>query len=146
MKDLELHIMNLEALPMAVEQLLDLCNGHYQFAFKGEMGAGKTTFIKTLCHKLSNDEASSPTYALVNEYRALENASGIKRIYHMDLYRLQSTEEALEMGIEDYLNDKKAWCFIEWPEILGILLPEKIVSIFMGRNEDNSRTLRIQMP
>lgn len=145
MKDLELHIKSLEALPEAADQLLQLCKGHYQFAFRGDMGAGKTTFIKTLCHKLSNDEASSPTYALVNEYRVAHN-SGKKRIYHMDLYRLKSLEEALDMGIEEYLDDKDAWCFIEWPEILGIILPDEIVTIFIGRNEDESRTLSIQLP
>lgn len=93
--------------------------------FEGEMGAGKTTFIRALCQALDViDEVSSPTYALVNEYRT---SSGLK-VYHFDLYRLDDPSDMLGIGIEEYFAEK-ALCFIEWPNRLGYLRPADAVVI-----------------
>ncbi len=87
----------------------------------GKMGAGKTTLIKHLSRSLGvRDLISSPTFSLVNEYR--DQAGEL--VYHFDLYRLEALDEAYDMGIEEYL-DSGCWCFIEWPELIKDLLPEK---------------------
>ena len=146
--DQTITIPNLQSPNKAVKELLSLSKGYYCFAFIGDLGAGKTTFIKAICRQLgSEDEISSPTYALVNQYNASgATADGRTLIYHIDLYRLKTPEEAEDMGLDDYLADRDAWVFIEWPEIAGNLLPDKIVRIFIYRNEDDSRTLRISIP
>ena len=97
--------------------------------FKGEMGVGKTTFIKELCKQLGVQEAtSSPTFSLVNEYQIKGNES----IYHFDMYRLKHEVEALDMGIEDYFYSGN-WCFVEWSENIPSLIPDvhSVISITM---------------
>ncbi|MFM9984456.1 MAG: tRNA (adenosine(37)-N6)-threonylcarbamoyltransferase complex ATPase subunit type 1 TsaE [Flavobacteriales bacterium] len=95
------------------------------YILNGEMGAGKTTFIRTICKELGVQDASSPTYSLVNEYRTSDG----KCIYHFDLYRIKSLEEALDFGFEEYL-DQHAYVFIEWPEkILSLLDGHHSISI-----------------
>lgn len=97
--------------------------------FKGEMGVGKTTFIKELCKQLGVQEAtSSPTFSLVNEYQIKENEC----IYHFDMYRLKQEVEALDMGIEDYFYSGN-WCFVEWSENIPNLIPDvhSVISITM---------------
>ena len=92
--------------------------------FTGEMGAGKTTLIAALCAELGVEgHFGSPTYSLVNEYKY---AGGV--IYHFDCYRLNEAEEALDFGIEEYL-DSSNWCFIEWPAIISDFLPKKRVEV-----------------
>jgi len=95
---------------------------HYRvIALNGEMGAGKTTFIHTLCAYLGvTDNVSSPTYALINEYHL---SNGNKIIYHMDWYRLKDADEAINAGVEDCLQQKNAICLVEWPDIAMQLLP-----------------------
>lgn len=95
------------------------------FAFHGELGAGKTTFIKALCEYLGvKDAMSSPSFSLVNEYRdALNNP-----VYHFDLYRLKSSEEAFDIGMEEYLYSGN-YCFVEWPERAEELLPEETIHV-----------------
>ncbi len=88
--------------------------------FNGNMGVGKTTFIKALSKALGvQDTTSSPTFSLVNEYRT----NGDEPVYHFDVYRLNSESEALDMGIDEYLYSG-AWCFIEWAEKIPNLIPE----------------------
>jgi tRNA threonylcarbamoyladenosine biosynthesis protein TsaE len=95
------------------------------FAFYGEMGAGKTTFIKDFCRVLGvNGNTSSPTFALVNDYRS---DSG-KSIYHFDMYRIEDPSEAIRIGFEEYLESGN-YCFIEWPEKIQNLLPPSFVQI-----------------
>jgi tRNA threonylcarbamoyladenosine biosynthesis protein TsaE len=130
-------VRDIRLLPEAAAALLKCFPSQKIFVFYGEMGAGKTTFIKQLCEVLGTTEAlSSPTYALVNEYNA-----ATQRIYHMDLYRLNDLEEALQMGIEEYLDDKEAYCFIEWPQLIETLLPLNVVKVNIVAIEDGYRVI-----
>jgi len=96
------------------------CNPQKVILFNGEMGSGKTTFIKSLAKKLGvNDTTGSPTFALVNEYQNSDN----QIIYHFDMYRLKSETEAYDMGMDEYLYSGH-WCFIEWAEKIPNLIPE----------------------
>jgi tRNA threonylcarbamoyladenosine biosynthesis protein TsaE len=105
--------------------------------FYGEMGAGKTTLIKEICTQLGvTDTMSSPTFSVINEYRASNN----KIIYHFDLYRIKSIEECLDLGMEEYL-DSGNYCFIEWPEVAAPLLPEKYYSLSIKTEKDNTRSI-----
>jgi tRNA threonylcarbamoyladenosine biosynthesis protein TsaE len=109
------------------------------YAFDGEMGAGKTTFISALCQALGveAEEANSPSFAIVNEYRSETTA---ELIYHFDLYRLETIEEALDLGIEDYF-DSGALCLLEWPERVEDLLPDDTVRVEIRVNEDKTRDI-----
>jgi tRNA threonylcarbamoyladenosine biosynthesis protein TsaE len=105
------------------------------------MGAGKTTFIRTLVRELGvgvEVAANSPSFSLVNEY---ETPSG-ERIYHFDFYRLDSVEEAFDIGVEEYF-DSGALCLMEWPERIIPILPEDTVTVKITVNDDDSRTLTI---
>ena len=94
-------------------------------AFVGELGAGKTTLIGNICHYLGvNEYLGSPTFSLVNEYD-LKNNSGI---YHFDCFRIQSDEEMLDIGWDEYLQQEK-WILIEWPEKIKNLLPEHFLLV-----------------
>jgi tRNA threonylcarbamoyladenosine biosynthesis protein TsaE len=113
-----------QEIPGIIAQCLPLIQQHRIVTFEGNLGAGKTTFIKYLCSALkSTNHISSPTYSLINEYEA-EGA----KIFHMDLYRLKSMEEALDIGIEDYFYSNN-YCFIEWPELITPLLPDNFLHI-----------------
>ncbi|WP_111307096.1 tRNA (adenosine(37)-N6)-threonylcarbamoyltransferase complex ATPase subunit type 1 TsaE [Confluentibacter sediminis] len=104
----------------------------------GDMGAGKTTIIKSIVKLLgSNDDVSSPTFSIVNEYEA-DNIL----IYHFDLYRIKNIEEAYSFGIEDYLFSDN-WCLIEWPEKIESIVPIYYDRIDLVQNPDNSRTLKL---
>ena len=133
-----LTIQNTEALPQAAHDFIAAMDDRTVFAFRGEMGAGKTTFIKAVCLALGvEDEVNSPTFAIVNEYRSETTA---ELIYHFDCYRIKTLEEAMDFGFEDYM-ESSALCFIEWPEYVEDLLPGDVVNVFIKVNEDGSRTL-----
>jgi tRNA threonylcarbamoyladenosine biosynthesis protein TsaE len=108
------------------------------FAFHGEMGAGKTTFIKSICEILEvTDTVSSPTFAIVNEYLTANSGS----VYHFDLYRIKSWTEMLEIGYEDYFYSGN-YCLLEWPEKIVNLLPEETVHVdLMVSNDGSMRTI-----
>jgi tRNA threonylcarbamoyladenosine biosynthesis protein TsaE len=132
-------IHTLEQLNDAAREVLDLLDDKKVIAFYGHMGAGKTTFIKALCKELGvQDNVSSPTFALVNEY----NTSQGKKVFHFDFYRIKSIQEAYDMGYEDYLYSGN-YCLIEWPEKIEELLPENVVKIHIQAEADNSRLLLI---
>ncbi len=102
------------------------------FAFHGEMGAGKTTFIKSICEILKvTDTVSSPTFAIVNEYLTSNSGS----VYHFDLYRIKSWTEMLEIGYEDYFYGGN-YCLLEWPEKIVNLLPEETVHVDISVSAD----------
>lgn len=134
-----------EALPEAAKEFISLMDDYTIFAFNGEMGAGKTTFIMALLKALGVDAeelAGSPSFALINEYRSDTTA---ELIYHFDLYRLESPEEAFEIGIEDYF-DSGALCLIEWPDRVADILPSDTVEVNVTVNPDLSRTLTVTTP
>lgn len=138
-----IEIPTLEALPEAAEQFVALMGDETVYAFKGEMGAGKTTFIRQLCRALGVEEdlANSPSFSIINEYRSDTTA---ELMYHFDLYRLETVEEALEIGVEDYF-DSGALCFLEWPERIEPLLPDDTVVVDLKVNDDESRTLTVNL-
>lgn len=128
-------------LPEAAKEFVALMGDNTVFAFYGDMGAGKTTFISELSKALGvdEDEASSPSFSLINEYRSSTTA---ELIYHFDLYRLENPEEAYDIGAEDYFYSG-AVCLIEWPERIEDLLPEDTVKVELRVNPDQSRDLVI---
>lgn len=108
--------------------------------FNGEMGAGKTTFIKSLSKLIGvNDTMSSPTFSLVNEYQTSQN----DKIFHFDVYRIKSEDEALDMGIEEYLYSGN-WCFIEWSEKIPNLIPEEHSLITIKMLSNGNRLLTFE--
>jgi tRNA threonylcarbamoyladenosine biosynthesis protein TsaE len=129
-------------LAAIVKQLLTLAAGKKIFLFNGEIGAGKTTLIKQLCSYLGSiDEISSPTYSIVNEYE-YNGPLGNGLIYHLDLYRLNDVEEALHIGIEEYL-DSGHYCLIEWPELIEALIDPSAVRIKIDIQPDSDRKISI---
>lgn len=110
------------------------------WCFFAEMGMGKTTLIKQICMALNVvDPMSSPSFSIVNEYQTLEGRS----LYHFDLYRLSSMEEAFNIGLEEYL-DSGNLCLLEWPEIIEPLLPEQYLEICIKLEGENARSLIAQ--
>ncbi|MCP9611582.1 tRNA (adenosine(37)-N6)-threonylcarbamoyltransferase complex ATPase subunit type 1 TsaE [Coprobacter tertius] len=132
-------IDNLESIHEAARTFIDKMGDATVFAFKGEMGAGKTTFIKAVCEELGvGDVINSPTFAIVNEYRS---RSG-ELIYHFDFYRINKLEEVYDFGYEDYFYSG-ALCLIEWPEKVTELLPGDCVVVNISVQSDGSRMLTI---
>lgn len=131
-------VKSVEELPEAAREFIRSMGDRTVVALHGEMGAGKTTFINALCRELGveTDATTSPTFALVNEYRSDTTA---ELIYHFDLYRLESLDEAIDMGFEDYM-DCGALCFIEWPDIVDPMLPEDTIDLTITANADGTRT------
>ena len=112
------------------------------FAFHGNMGAGKTTFIKQLCEDMgTQDVVNSPTFAIVNVYDVQTPYSG--EVYHFDCYRLKDLREAQDFGAEEYLYSGN-YCFIEWPEMIAPLLPEDTVQVQIEVQENGNRILTLQ--
>lgn len=109
------------------------------FLFTGQVGSGKTTMIKSFTKKLSvNNNTSSPTFNIINEYKD----NNKKSIYHLDLYRLKSINDLVEIGFEEYINSGN-YCFIEWPEIADSFFVDKYISINISINSKNSRDIDI---
>ncbi len=126
-------------IPEVSAQIIDLAKDYKIWTFKGEMGAGKTTLIKSICKNLGViDEVSSPTFSLVNEYKTQNG----KTVYHFDFYRIKSINEVYDMGIEEYFESGNI-CLIEWPNMIDeILLNEKTFNLLISINA-NKRSIQI---
>ena len=134
----EITIANLQDIGRAAEEFLSQVGDNRILAFYAPMGAGKTTFTSAICHCLGvrDDVVSSPSFAIVNEYRT---GSG-EPMYHFDFYRITKPEEALDIGYYDYI-DSGFLCIMEWPENIEPLLPEETLRINIRVNPDQSRTV-----
>lgn len=132
-------VQSLADLPAAAEAIITQAANNRIFLFYGDMGAGKTTLIKSLCSFLgTTDSVTSPTFAIVNEYQAPKD-----KIYHFDFYRLKDQTEALDMGYEEYFY-AGAYCFIEWPEKIPDLLPLHYTNISIKALNDGSRQVNME--
>ena len=134
----EIIIKDLADIDRAAEEFLREIGDNRLIAFFAPMGAGKTTFTSAICRRLGvrEDAVSSPTFAIVNEYRT---ASG-EMMYHFDFYRITKTPEALDIGFYDYV-DSGCLCIMEWPENVEEILPEETLKVYIRVNQDNSRTV-----
>ena len=134
----QIQIAGLEDLDRAAGEFLKAIGNNSLIAFYAPMGAGKTTFTTAVCKALGvqEDAISSPTFAIVNEYRGGKG----QPIYHFDFYRIERPEEALVIGLYDYL-DSGDLCLMEWPENIEGLLPEETLKVNIQVNADGSRTL-----
>ena len=133
---MNIKIKNIETIREAAQEFIIHIGNHRVFAFYGEMGAGKTTFIKAICEELGvEDVITSPTFAIVNEYTSSDGP-----IFHFDFYRIKKLEEVYDMGFEDYFYSG-ALCFIEWPELIEEVLPEDAVKVSIKEEEDGTRAI-----
>lgn len=148
---MEIRIENTEGLTGAAQQFIEAMGERKVFAFYGKMGAGKTTFIKAICEALGvEDVVTSPTFAIVNEYKIDKLTSqqadklGVEEsaVFHFDFYRIKNLGEAYDIGCEEYFYSGCP-CFIEWPELVEPLLPENTVMVNIEVQEDGSRIVRI---
>ena len=130
----------IEELEAVASEFLSLFPTPTIFAFDGEMGAGKTTFITQLLKQFGIEEiAGSPTYSIINEYAI----NGLK-IYHLDCYRIEQRNESLNLGLDELL-DEKAYFFIEWAEKIDFILPTNVIWVYIRNNEiNNSREIAFQ--
>ena len=136
-----------EQIGQAAQKLLSNAGESRKFAITGPMGAGKTTLVQALCTIIGiHGKATSPTFSIVNEYVRLNPESDREEpVFHLDLYRLNYLEEALDIGIAEYL-DSPYYCFIEWPEKVEALLPENTVEVTIVVNEEGDRVLSAKLP
>lgn len=133
---MKITIKSLDSIREAAREFIKNMGSGNVFAFYGKMGAGKTTFIKAICEELGvEDVITSPTFAIVNEYRSAKSG---ELIYHFDFYRIKKLEEVYDMGYEDYFYSG-ALCFLEWPELIEEILPGDATKVTITQNEDGSR-------
>ncbi len=132
-------LLNEQGEEVSPLEILKEAEPHRVFAFDGQMGAGKTTFIKKLCEAMgTEDVVNSPTFAIVNVYDVEQPYKG--EVYHFDCYRLKDIREAIDFGAEDYLYSGN-YCFIEWPEMIEALLPEDTIYVKIVPQENGDRKL-----
>lgn len=137
----------LEEIQQAAGKLLADAAHYKVFAFHGEMGAGKTTFIHALCEVMGvKDAVTSPTFSIINQYKTNDpqGPAGGQTIYHIDLYRVKDENEAINAGIEDCLYSGNI-CFVEWPEKAESIFPDDTLHITMTLVDDNSRKLKLNL-
>ena len=132
-----LTIESLDKIDDVAKEFLALYGTNKILAFYGEMGAGKTTFIKALCRAMDvEDDVNSPSFSIINEYHTKKDDI----IFHFDFYRLKSIEEALDIGYEEYIYSG-SYCFMEWPEKIEPLLPENRLDVTIEEADDGVRTI-----
>lgn len=134
---MEDHFYKLTEVDKIAKKLLKSYPNNKLFTFTGDLGAGKTTLIQAICNELGvNDQVTSPTFSIINEYNSIENG----KVFHMDLYRLKDENEALDIGIEDYLYSKN-YTFVEWPTVVDHFFPEDVVRIHIENIDESTRKM-----
>ena len=134
-----LEIESLKTIHQTAQKFIDQIGDRTIFAFNGKMGAGKTTFIKSICESMGVKETvNSPTFSIVNEYEAADG----RIIYHFDCYRITKIQEALDLGAEEYLYSGNL-CFIEWSENIAPILPDSLVNVDIEEGENGKRIIVI---
>ena len=135
---MQIRVNTIDDLPAAAATFAETMGRHTVFAFYGTMGAGKTTFIKALCHELGvEDNVTSPTFAIINEYSSERLTAPV---YHFDFYRVHRLEEAIDIGCDEYFFSG-ALCFIEWPDVVEGMLPDDTVRVTISVQPDGSRVI-----
>lgn len=135
----KISIPSVDKVQQAAKDFLSIYKEPGVFCFYGSMGAGKTTFIQALCHELKVvDVVNSPSFSIVNEYNTETGDS----IFHFDFYRLKEEEEAYDLGYEDYFYSN-SYCFVEWPEKINSLLPQKRFDVNVAVLEDYTREIAV---
>ncbi|MBR5434170.1 MAG: tRNA (adenosine(37)-N6)-threonylcarbamoyltransferase complex ATPase subunit type 1 TsaE [Bacteroidales bacterium] len=130
-------INSIDEIAQAAREFKNAIQGHKVIAFHGEMGAGKTTFIKALCSEFGvTDNVASPTFAIINEYLTPSDET----IYHFDLYRLETIADLQNIGAEDYFYSGNL-CLIEWPNIAEPLLPGDTLHVTIAVLPDKTRKI-----
>jgi len=135
----KLSIDSLDTIKETAAQFINQIGERTVFAFNGKMGAGKTTFIKSICEVMGVQETvNSPTFSIVNEYEAADG----RIIFHFDCYRINKIQEALDLGAEEYLYSGNL-CFIEWSENIAPILPDSIVNVNIEETQNGKRQITI---
>jgi len=136
---IKLKIESIDTINETAQKFIDQIGDRTIFAFNGKMGAGKTTFIKSICETMGVKETvNSPTFSIVNEYETSDK----RIIYHFDCYRINKIQEALDLGAEEYLYSGNM-CFIEWSENIAPILPDSLVNVDIEEVEDGKREIVI---
>ena len=136
-----LYINSIEQINNVAKDFLTIIKGNKKIAFYGEMGAGKTTFVRAICNELKvTDLVTSPTFSIVNQY----NTHTGQVIYHFDFYRIKLLTEIYDLGFEDYYYSD-SYCFIEWPEIAESLYNNEILKVHMKEIENQIREITINL-
>lgn len=133
-------IRDLTSINETAKEFIAQMGDNRLFFFYGDMGAGKTTFIRAICKELGVTESvNSPTFAIVNEYTDRDG----KPIYHFDFYRIEKEEEAFDFGYEDYFFSGNL-CFVEWPEKIENLIPNEGISVYIQEEENGERSVTLK--
>ena len=134
-----MQIGSLAELPDAAEEIIRSLGGRTIVAFRGEMGAGKTTLIREIAARLGSDDVvTSPTFAIINQYAAAEG----RTLYHFDFYRIDRLEEAYDFGYEEYFFSGNL-CLVEWPEKIESLLPDDAMNVRIDVPDEDERVISI---
>ena len=132
----------LDELPSIAQSIAALTGTHRLFTFEGDLGAGKTTLVKAICEKLGvAEKVASPTYSLVNQYQG-EREGSMFPVFHIDLYRLDSAEEAYHAGIEEILGSDDI-CLVEWPQRLPEILEQRRVAVSLQASSPGLRRIQV---
>jgi len=136
---IKLKIESIDTINETAQKFIEQIGDRTIFAFNGKMGAGKTTFIKSICETMGvKENVNSPTFSIVNEYETSDK----RIIYHFDCYRINKIQEALDLGAEEYLYSGNM-CFIEWSENIAPILPDSLVNVDIEEVEDGKREIVI---
>ena len=137
----EIIIEDLEHIKQAAQEFIATVGNNRLFALEGNMGAGKTTFVKAVCDCLGvEDNVCSPTFAILNVYYSKTEGE----VYHFDFYRLISEEQAMDIGIEENLYSQQ-WCFMEWAENIKNLIPKHCIRVRLQEIENHKRKISIEL-